>query len=48
VWSATGRNGATLVEFFAELGDRRHLIRSVDRHERRARHPRGDPDASLL
>jgi transposase len=29
VWCRAGRNSATLQEFFAELGDRRHSIRAV-------------------
>jgi transposase len=29
VWCRPGRNSATLAEFFAELGDRRHSIRAV-------------------
>jgi transposase len=29
VWCRAGRNSATLAEFFAELGDRRHSIRAV-------------------
>jgi transposase len=29
VWCAPGRNSATLRDFFAELGDRRHSIRAV-------------------
>jgi transposase len=29
VWCRAGRNSATLAQFFAELGDRRHSIRAV-------------------
>src|SRR3954452_12318097 len=29
VWCAPGRNSATLQDFFAQLGDRRHSIRAV-------------------